>query len=178
MTRRVLAAVDQSPWAYLVFRRAVELARLLDSELTLLSVVNPNPMMIASQRNEVESLNELHRKLVFKSFPGESVKLETNPGQGTLYKCGPSGLKIYSRVENGDPVDRICRCADEENVDLVIVGNRGLGGVGAFVLGSVSEKVVRKSTRTVMVVKGAGSIDGSDWERIGNAPKATQHLTR
>ena len=119
-------------------------------------------------------MNELHRKLVFKSFPAESVKLEKSPVQGILYRCGPSGLKIYSRVENGDPADRICRCADEENVDLVIVGNRGLGSVGGLVLGSVSEKIVRKSTRTVMVVKGTMS-ENSDWEKTGSSLRASQH---
>ena len=86
-------------------------------------------------------------------------------------------IAYHSRIENGDPVDVICRCAQETDADLVIVGSRGLGNVGALVLGSVSEKVVRKSTRTVMVVKDVTS-GNSDWEKIGNVPKATQHLTR
>ncbi len=178
MMRRVLAAVDQSPWAYTVFRRAVELTKLLNSELTVLSVVNSNPMMKTSLKDEVGKLTDFHRELVFKNFPAEAVKMESNPGQGTMYRCGPAGeLRIQSRIENGDPVDRICRCADEINADLVIVGSRGLGNVGTLVLGSVSEKVVRKSTRTVMVVKDTAS-DNSDWEKIGNPPRATQHLTR
>ena len=37
------------------------------------------------------------------SNSGESVKLETSPGQGTLYSCGPTRLKIRLRIENGDP---------------------------------------------------------------------------
>ena len=178
MMRRILAAVDQSPYAYAVFRRAIELTKLLNSELTVLSVVNSNPMMITSLRDELGKLAGFHRELVFKNFPAESVKMESNPGHGTLFRCGPGGeLRIHSRIENGDPVDVICRCAQETDADLVIVGSRGLGNVGALVLGSVSEKVVRKSTRTVMVVKDVTS-GNSDWEKIGNAPKATQHLTR
>jgi len=176
--RRILAAVDQSRWAYSVFARALEITRLLSSELTLLSVVNSNPMVKTSIRDEAEKLTDFHRELVFKNFPREAVKMESSSGHGTLYRCGLRGeLGIQSRIETGDPVDRICRCAEEIGVDLVIVGNRGLGNVGTLVLGSVSEKVVRKSTRTVMVVKDAVS-DNSDWESIGSAPKATQHLTR
>jgi nucleotide-binding universal stress UspA family protein len=176
--RSILAAVDQSHWAYAVFARAVEITRLLNSEMTLLSVVNSNPMMKTSIRDEAEKLTDFHRELVFKNFPREAVKMESNPGHGTLYKCGPrEEIRIQSKIENGDPVDRICRCAEEIGADIVIVGNRGLGNVGTVVLGSVSEKVVRKSTRTVLVVKNVES-DDSDWEKIGSFPRATQHLTR
>ncbi|TMI33507.1 universal stress protein, partial [Candidatus Bathyarchaeota archaeon] len=63
------------------------------------------------------------------------------------------------------------------NADLVIVGNRGLGNVGTLVLGNVSEKVVRKSTRTVMVVKDATS-DNSDWEKIDSSQRVGQYFTK
>jgi nucleotide-binding universal stress UspA family protein len=176
--RRILAAVDQSPYAYSVFRRAIELARLMNSELTVLSVVNSNPMMKTNIKDEVGKLVGLHRELVYKNFPAATVKMESVPGHPTVFKCGTGGeLRIQSRIENGDPVDMICRCAEEIDADMIIVGSRGLGNVGSLVLGSVSEKVVRKSTRTVMVVKDTTS-DNSDWERITNAPKATQHLAR
>ncbi|TMI55781.1 universal stress protein [Candidatus Bathyarchaeota archaeon] len=174
LMRNLLAAVDQSHWAYAVIRRAVELTRLLNSELTILSVVNSNPMMKSSITDEAEKLTDFHRELVFKHFPANAVKMESNPGQGTVYRCGPGGeLRIQSRIENGDPVDRICRCAEEIGADLVIVGSRGLGNVGTLVLGSVSEKVVRKSTRSVMVVKDA-ALDNSDWEKIGTSQRAGQ----
>jgi len=174
----ILAAVDQSHWANPVFRRAVELARLFSSELTVLSVVNTNPMATTSIRNEVEKLTDFHRELVFKHFPANAVKMESNPGRGTLYRCGPRGeLLIQSKVENGDPVERICGLAEEIKADFVVVGNRGLGNVGTLVLGSVSEKVVRKSTRTVMVVKDT-TPDNSDWEKTGSSQRASQHFTR
>jgi nucleotide-binding universal stress UspA family protein len=176
--RRILAAVDQSSYAYTVFRRVVELTKLLTAELTVLSIANSNPKVKTSIRDEAGKLADFHRELVFKNFPRDAVKLESPPGHGTLFKCGVGGeLKIQSRIENADPVDVICRCAQEIDVDLVVVGSRGLGNVGAMVLGSVSEKVVRKSTRTVMVVKDIES-DNSDWEKVGNAPRATQHLAR
>ncbi|HZY47209.1 MAG TPA: universal stress protein [Candidatus Bathyarchaeia archaeon] len=174
----ILAAVDQSATAYTVFKRAVELTRLLNGELTVLSVVNSNPMMKTSMRDEAQKMRDFHRGLVFKIFPSEAVKTEAVPGQGTLYRCGFTGeIVIRSRIENGDPVERICGCAEEISAELVVVGNRGLGNVGTLVLGSVSEKVVRKSTRTVIVVKDA-TTDSSDWEGTGNAQRATQHLTR
>src|SRR2546427_10826705 len=129
--RSILAAVDQSRWAHAVFRKAVELTRLLISDLTILSVVNSNPMAKTSIRNEVEKLTDFHRELVFKHFPANAVKMESNPGHGTLFRCGPRGeLLIQSKVESGDPVERICGLAEEIKADFVVVGNRGLGNVG------------------------------------------------
>jgi len=87
LMRNLLAAVDQSHWAYAVIRRAVELTRLLNSELTILSVVNSNPMMKSSITDEAEKLTDFHRELVFKHFPANAVKMESNPGQGTMYRA-------------------------------------------------------------------------------------------
>ena len=103
----------------------------MSSDLTILSVVNSNPMAKTSIRNEVEKLTDFHRELVFKHFPANSVKMESSPGRGTLYQCRPGGeLQIQSQIENGDPVERICRSAEEINADLVIVGNRGSETLG------------------------------------------------
>ncbi|HEX4921251.1 MAG TPA: universal stress protein, partial [Candidatus Bathyarchaeia archaeon] len=79
---------------------------------------------------------------------------------------GPSGdVKIQSRIGAGDPVDRICREADEIGADLIVIGNRGLGNIGTLVLGSTSEKVIRKSSRSILVVKDS-SVESANWEKV------------
>jgi nucleotide-binding universal stress UspA family protein len=166
--RKILAAVDQSPWAKVVFKRAIEIARFLGAELTLLTVINSNPMMITSIGEETERLKGLHRKLVHDNFQPETVKAEVLQNMETFYKCGPRPeLVIHSRIENGEPADRICKCADEINSDLVIVGSRGLTNIASFVLGSVSERVVHRSSHSVLVVKTAPP-DNSLWEETSS----------
>ena len=66
-------------------------------------------------------------------------------------------MRIESKIEHGDPVDKICDAAERMKAELVIVGNRGLGAAGTLVLGSVSDDLVRKCSRSVMVVKDEGS---------------------
>ena len=56
-------------------------------------------------------------------------------------------------VEEGLPSDLICYYANSENVDMVIMGSRGLGGVTGFFLGSVSRNVVNACTKPVLIVK-------------------------
>ncbi len=171
---RILAAIDGSSWASGVIRQAVELARLQKSELTILSVLSSDPMGKINTSDEERKLVEFHRKLILEHFPANMVKAESSPVHGTSYICGSEGeLRIYSKVEHGEPVDRICRCADEIGADMIIIGSRGLGTIGNIMLGSVSEKVVRKSSRSVMVVKHGGS-ESSDWEKMGSSHKTAQ----
>ena len=150
--RTVLAAVDQSRHAEKVVGRAVELACLLRTDLAILTVMVSDPMRIspAEQWNQIA---RFHRELIFRHFPGKGLAIESSDAKGSVYKYDPAGIRVYLKILPGDPVDTICKCAEELTADLVMVGNRGLGGVGGLVLGSVSERVVHKCLRSVMVVK-------------------------
>jgi nucleotide-binding universal stress UspA family protein len=51
------------------------------------------------------------------------------------------------------PVDGILSIADKHEADLIVVGSRGRGAIGAALLGSVSRELVKRATRPVLVVK-------------------------
>jgi nucleotide-binding universal stress UspA family protein len=53
----------------------------------------------------------------------------------------------------GDPADEIVRLADEEQVDLIVMGTHGRTGLPHLLMGSVAEKVVRRSGRPVLTIK-------------------------
>jgi nucleotide-binding universal stress UspA family protein len=65
-----------------------------------------------------------------------------------------AGLEASARiVERGLSIaDAILREADRANASAVVLGSRGLGGVGSFVLGSVSHAVVQHADRSVVVI--------------------------
>lgn len=54
----------------------------------------------------------------------------------------------------GRPADEILAATSEKDVDLVVVGARGLGLVKRLLLGSVSERVLHEAECSVLVVKG------------------------
>lgn len=56
-------------------------------------------------------------------------------------------------VVEGDPVRAILEFAKQNKVDLIIMGTLGKGGLERFLLGSVTDKVVRHSKTSVLVVK-------------------------
>lgn len=53
----------------------------------------------------------------------------------------------------GDPAREIVRYAEDQDVDVVVVGHHGRRGVSRVLLGSVAERVVRRSPCTVIVVR-------------------------
>src|SRR6266480_1268769 len=104
--RTILAAVDQSHHAHDVMSRAAELAVLLRNDLVVLSVISSDPM---KQFNIVEEQNRfasLHRELIFKHFPENSLAVEPHSGTGGVYKYGTAGVRIQSRILSGNVVDK------------------------------------------------------------------------
>jgi nucleotide-binding universal stress UspA family protein len=64
------------------------------------------------------------------------------------------GATATGDVRTGDPSDVVPAYASEHDVDVVVMGSHGRGGVGRFVLGSVTEHVVRTADVPVIVVRG------------------------
>lgn len=146
--------MDLSQHAHAVVGRAAELALLLREDLILVTVLDPDPMKKFSLNEERNRIASYHRELVFKHFPENGLEASANQGTGGAeYLFSPVGIRIRSSTVSGKTDDAICAFADQVDADMVVIGNRGLGGVG-LVLGSVSERVVHKCNKTVMVVKG------------------------
>lgn len=61
--------------------------------------------------------------------------------------------KVDIIVEDGDPADEILITAKKVEADIIILGYKGYGKEGRFLLGSVTDKVVRHASVSVMVVR-------------------------
>ena len=64
-----------------------------------------------------------------------------------------SGFDVKVRIERGIPFREILRVEEEEEASVVVIGSHGKSCVEEMLLGSVSEKVVRKSKRPVLVIR-------------------------
>lgn len=70
-----------------------------------------------------------------------------------------SGVKVEPVILEGHPADRIMKFAEQEDMDLIVMGTLGRTGLDRFLLGSIAENVVRHSKTPVMVVKGEAEIE-------------------
>lgn len=63
------------------------------------------------------------------------------------------GIRTKIRIEKGVPFKEILKVESEEDVSLIIIGSHGSSNVEEMLLGSVSEKVIRKAKGPVLVVR-------------------------
>jgi nucleotide-binding universal stress UspA family protein len=64
------------------------------------------------------------------------------------------GIPLDVRVAYGDPADEMIGLAEQEKVDVIVIGSTGKGFLKRKVLGSVSNKVVQNAKCSVYVVRG------------------------
>jgi nucleotide-binding universal stress UspA family protein len=62
-------------------------------------------------------------------------------------------LKTARILVTGAAPEQIAKVADQHEVDLIVMGSRGLGPIRGFVLGSVSTRVLFRGSRPVLIVK-------------------------
>jgi nucleotide-binding universal stress UspA family protein len=141
----VLVPVDFSEFSHRCLRKAAILARESGATLHLLHVVDAplHPTFYASGvKGPLDVDPELHERCRL-----EMVRLAAEEAPG---------VQTEMSVEQGNPADVICRFAERGTVDLVFIATHGLTGVRRFLMGSVTEKVVRHAPCPVFVVKAFG----------------------
>jgi nucleotide-binding universal stress UspA family protein len=68
-------------------------------------------------------------------------------------KVKEQGFTVVPKVVMGVPVQEILKEQKEDEVSLIVLGSHGRSNLAEMFLGSVAEKVVRKCTKPVLVVK-------------------------
>jgi nucleotide-binding universal stress UspA family protein len=131
---KILLATDGSEDADLAARAAIELSNRTASELHVVHVWQDVPTA--------------H----FHSFVRAQLEQEAeevlNKQLERIEQSG--GTVAEAHLKEGRTIDEILDLSEELEVGLLIVGSRGLGGVGRFLLGSVSEGIVHHARRPVL----------------------------
>jgi nucleotide-binding universal stress UspA family protein len=71
-----------------------------------------------------------------------------------------AGERGIARIASGEePAQVICEVGEEENVDVIVVGNVGMSGRKEFLLGNVPNRVSHNTRRTVVIVNTAAALE-------------------
>jgi nucleotide-binding universal stress UspA family protein len=138
---KILAALDQSNYATLVLKKAMEIAAKEGAELTALTISN------APFTNLY--LGELSGEFLDRIRQGVEESVQRIKDQA---KAAQAKVEVVVQ-ESPSPAEAIVEYAEKNGVDLIVIGNKGAGAVERFLIGSVSSKVVSHSPCSVMVVK-------------------------
>ena len=148
MIRKILVPVDGSEHASKAIEFASNMAKQSDATMHLLHVV---------QVTEIpEAIREFMRSEEIQESPyyvySEAI------GRRILSvaedEAKKKGVKhIETTVIEGDPSERIISYAKDHDVDIIVIGSRGLGTFKGLLLGSVSNKVSHRADRTCVIVR-------------------------
>jgi len=141
MFTKILVGLDGSERQPEVLRQAVELADRCGGTLVLCRAVQI-PSSIPALAWSLQGDE-------FENFLVEHARDQVQKVADPL----PEGLVAEIVTELGQPADVLLRACHERHCDLVVIGSHGYSGLDRL-LGTTAAKVVNKSERTVMVVRG------------------------
>jgi nucleotide-binding universal stress UspA family protein len=151
MYEEILFPTDGSEGTSAAADRAIDLARTTGARLHVLFVVDPNVGVDAAMIGALEAIEEAGREAV------ADVVTEAEAG----------GLdRVEDHVFQGTPYRAIVEFATENDVDVIVMGTHGRRGIDRYLLGSVTEKVIRTSPVPVLSVPIAAA-EGDDTEADG-----------
>jgi nucleotide-binding universal stress UspA family protein len=152
---KILYATDLSLNAAHAFRHAISLARTYGAKIHVLHVL---PDVDASVLNYISTVMGEERlvnlELAHKDEIKDQIRVRLHQFAKDELVDRPEDLERIAEIEvhHGSPVGQILEIADQLEVDLIVVGSHGKGKLKYAFLGSVAEKLLRKSQRPVLVV--------------------------
>ena len=147
---KILLAVDGSSSSKKAADKVAEMAKTMQAEVTILTVVEAHDIKLREVEayipdKTIEELREINKKEMKKK--GQEILNDA------VQHFKDIDVKIKKEIQYGDPADTICEFAEENDMDMIVLADKGVGGIKRFFLGSITEKVVRHAKGSVLIVK-------------------------
>lgn len=127
-----------SPYAQQAVEFGSRIAASLGARATLLYVAETEPALFLEGRQEE---HEILDPQVRKAF------------EAALETLRKAGIEAEAKVRYGKVADQILAEASAGNHDLIVMSSHGMGGIRRFLLGSVSEEVVKRARIPILIVR-------------------------
>ncbi|TYL36495.1 universal stress protein [Natronococcus pandeyae] len=145
MFQNILCPVDGSDAARNAADQAIEMATEIDASVHFLYVIESKPTFtrVGLAGLEDESVSEK-----YESHAEQTVR-------DLVHRADESGVEAVSAVKSGQPYAKIVEYAENNAIDVIVIGAHGYdwGGVSDAVLGSTTERVARRAPVSVLVAR-------------------------
>lgn len=138
MYARILLPTDGSDAGHNAVDQAIQLASQLNASLHVLFVVENLPYA----PEMVDDTVELQLQAIGEEALSEIESQATD-----------AGIEVTTELRHGTPHRMIIEYAESNNCDLIVMGTHGRSGLDRYLLGSVTERVVRSSDTPVLTVR-------------------------
>jgi nucleotide-binding universal stress UspA family protein len=141
----IVVGTDGSETAGEAVRQATDLAKAVGARIHLVSAFEP----VGNQRLR-EERTQVPDDMQWMVNEKEDVEATL---RDAAEKIAEAGVQVDTYARQGDPADAILDVAEEQNSDLIIVGNKGMTGAKRFLLGSVPNKVSHHAPSSVLIIR-------------------------
>ena len=145
MFKNILCPVDLKPRSKMALRKALNIAYQFNSKVLILNVneeFSSKKEMVMSRVSVSKLQNEF-----------KSIALKAKDDMKNLVKeLEVESVACEYVLRDGKASEVINRLADENNIDLVVMGTNGRDSIGDIILGSTAERVVKNLKCSVLVV--------------------------
>ena len=142
--KKILVGTDGSATAAEAIRHAARLAKSMGADLQLISAYSaPDPKQVSRW------VQEAGQEFVGLITGTTAAETAIERGQQTAKE---EGVAAAARFLEGDPGEVLISAAETDDIDLIIVGNKGMTGAKRFLLGSVPHKVSHHAPCDVLIV--------------------------
>lgn len=141
MYKRILIPTDGSDTSEKAAEHAVRLAKALGAEVLCLYVI------------DISAFTGIPTEAIWENMRG-LLEEEGKKAVSTIEDMATkNGVKFESVIREGIPAEDIAKTAREKTVDVIVMGTAGRSGLDKFLLGSVTEKVMRTAPCPVLVIR-------------------------
>ncbi|TKB23271.1 universal stress protein [Desulfopila sp. IMCC35006] len=138
--KKVLLPVDGSVSSRRAMDNAVSLSKIMNLEIVLLYVTGAIPVVITgTPRQEAENSQKEEADVVLAPY-----REFLNDNKVSFNVMVVPAFRVWNRI---------CKVAEEEKCDMIVMGSRGLGDWEGAMVGSVTHKVLAHCTIPVLVVR-------------------------
>ncbi|HEM62357.1 MAG TPA: universal stress protein [Chloroflexi bacterium] len=181
MFKKILVPCDGSDLARdSVFPQVEDVAKSMDAEVIILRVVRspvgrsgtafrPGAPEMPIPLPETPHDAYVARHPIYRGQEIASAEAEAKRSVAEVEAMlREKGIKARSVVLFGQPAEEIIDYAKDENADLIVMCTHGRSGLGRWVFGSVTEKVLRGAQTPVLVVRPEGAPVAHEEEPTGS----------
>lgn len=147
MYQKILLPTDGSKHAERAAEHAIWIANKSGAEIIVLDVIETSSLVGLPAEDLIVRIKEMLKEEAKRSLERISEMVDDSKDQGKI-----TDVKITLLSEEGSPADVILKTIKKEDIDLVVMGTSGKHGLDRFLLGSVTEKVVRSAECPVLAV--------------------------
>ena len=147
MYKKILVHTDGSQIAHKAAEHALWIASMSTAEIIVLYVLDTSAFTGLPSETLLKKVREMLENEGKRSFDAiQDMSLKCKEKLDTE-------IKLTFMCKNGRPSRTIRETIDEEGVDLVVMGTFGKHGMDRFLLGNVTEKVVRTTSCPALVIR-------------------------